>query len=124
MFFGQYDLEHIVIIDVFKRLRRHAVHRKCNSRRHFVAGSSTFRRRVVGTSHKDIMTEILNIIVSPAAGSPGKFDAHLDGGRYLVTSTSPLIDACRILIEHGCDPETKVAMRHLGRDYDAIWGRV
>ena len=67
------------------------------------------------------MTEVLHIIVAPAGG--GRLDAFIDG-RYQLTSTSPLIDRCRILIERGIDPETPVAMRHAGSDYDAVWGRV
>src|SRR5262245_46075850 len=66
------------------------------------------------------MTEII-VIVSPAGS--GRFDAFIDG-RYQLTSPSPLIDTCRILIERGIDLDTRIAMRHAGRDYDAVWGRL
>jgi hypothetical protein len=65
----------------------------------------------------------LTIIVVVTPASSGRFDAHIDG-RYILTSPSPLIDVARILIERGTDPDTPIAMRHAGRDFDAVWGRL
>src|SRR5262249_23146743 len=66
------------------------------------------------------MTEV-HIIVSPAG--KGRFDAFVDGV-YQLTSTSPFIDVCRVLIARGIDPETPATMRHAGSSHDAVWGRV
>jgi hypothetical protein len=69
------------------------------------------------------MVKTITVIVSPTADNPGRFDASLDG-RYLVTSSSPFIDACRILIEQGADPDAQAVMRHAGSDVDAMHGRL
>jgi hypothetical protein len=51
------------------------------------------------------------LVVDPAPS--GKFTARL-GGRTLCTSTKPFLDAARVLLAEGIDPETVLHMRHLG----------
>src|SRR5262245_51296220 len=63
------------------------------------------------------------IIITVAPAGKGRFDAFVDN-QYQLTSTSPFIDVCRVLIAHGVDPETPAAMRHVGSDHDALRGRV
>jgi len=53
----------------------------------------------------------------------GVYDARCDG-RYLVTSTCPFIDGCRVLVAWGYDPEANVVMRRVGSDVDALRGRL
>jgi hypothetical protein len=62
------------------------------------------------------------VIIASPAGS-GRFDAYIDG-RYVVTSASPFIDACRVLVAQGADPDMVVVMRHAGSDVDALRGRL
>jgi hypothetical protein len=61
------------------------------------------------------------IIIKPA--SPGKFEAY-EGDRLLCVSRQPLLDAARVLLAEGADPDTPIAMRHVGADYDALTSTV
>jgi hypothetical protein len=54
---------------------------------------------------------ILELVVAPAGA--GKFTARLDG-RELCVSTKPFLDAARVLMVEGVDPETVLQMRHEG----------
>jgi hypothetical protein len=45
----------------------------------------------------------------------GRYDAHVDD-RYLLTSASPFLDAARLLLEQGYDPNLRLQMRRPGRD--------
>jgi hypothetical protein len=56
---------------------------------------------------------ILAIVVAPA--SAGKFTARLDG-RELCCSTKPFLDAARVLLAEGVDPDTVIQMVHLGNN--------
>ena len=49
----------------------------------------------------------------------GKFVAALDG-RQLCVSRQPLLDAARVLLAEGVDPETPIATRHAGAGFDAM----
>jgi hypothetical protein len=49
----------------------------------------------------------------------GRFEAHLDG-RLICISRQPLLDTARILITEGIDPETPIATKHAGAEYDAM----
>jgi hypothetical protein len=43
------------------------------------------------------------------------------GGRVLVeTSSTPFLDAARVLAGEGGDPATRIVMRHEGQSYDAL----
>ena len=42
----------------------------------------------------------------------------------LCTSREPLLDASRILLAEGVDPETPIATRHAGADFDAMMSTV
>jgi hypothetical protein len=54
---------------------------------------------------------------------PGRYDAAV--GRTLVTSsTTPLLDAARVLAAEGVPPDTRLAMRHAGADHDALTSTV
>ena len=63
------------------------------------------------------------ITVRERGDRPGLYDARCDG-RYLVTSTCPFIDGCRVLLAWGYDPEANVVMRHIGSDTAALRGRI
>ena len=45
--------------------------------------------------------------------------ATLDG-RQLCISRQPLLDASRVLLAKGIDPETPIVTRHAGADFDAM----
>ena len=53
----------------------------------------------------------------------GKFVVTLDG-RQLCISREPLIAAARALLADGIDPETPIATRHAGSDFDAMTSTV
>jgi hypothetical protein len=53
------------------------------------------------------------IIITAASAGRGRFDASVEG-RYLVTSTSPLADAARVLAAQGSDPSTPIGLMHEG----------
>ena len=70
---------------------------------------------------------MLHIIISPAYVEGkrlhGRFVATL-AGRQLCTSREPLLAASRILLAEGVDPETPIAARHAGADFDAMMSTV
>ena len=63
------------------------------------------------------------IVISPAHRRGericGQFVASLDG-RRLCVSPEPLLASARVLLAEGIDPETPVAIRHAGADFDAM----
>ena len=70
----------------------------------------------------------LTINISPAFDGQGVrrhglFFADLDG-RQLCISRQPLLDAARVLLAEGVDPETPIATRHAGADFDAMTSTV
>ncbi|WP_395713528.1 hypothetical protein [Reyranella sp.] len=63
----------------------------------------------------------LRIIVVPCPSRPGAFTGRLEDGSLVVTSSrQPLVDSARELLAHGFDPETPLAMRHVGKSYDSF----
>ena len=54
---------------------------------------------------------------------PGLFLADLDG-RQLCNSRQPLLDASRVLLAEGVNPETPIASRHAGSGFDAMTSTV
>ena len=56
-------------------------------------------------------------------GFAGRFEARLDG-RLLCRSRQPLLDAARILLAEGCDPDERIVMRHAGSTVDALSAKV
>jgi hypothetical protein len=77
----------------------------------------------------------LLLIVSPVFEADGRrassgrgllFDARLEGEeRVLVRRThQPLLDACRVLVAEGVDPKTRIVMRHVGSQTDALITKV
>jgi hypothetical protein len=54
----------------------------------------------------------------------GRFSASSDGGVLVETSSTPLLDAARVLAGEGGDPATRIMMRHQGKDYDALTSTV
>jgi hypothetical protein len=77
----------------------------------------------------------LVLIASPSLetdgrqGSSGRgllFDACLEGGdRVLVRRThQPFLDACRVLVDDGVDPTTRIVMRHAGSHTDSLIAKV
>jgi hypothetical protein len=51
------------------------------------------------------------------------FEARIDG-RLICTSRQPLLDAARVLLAEGLDPETYLVMRHLGSAHDSLSGSI
>jgi hypothetical protein len=68
----------------------------------------------------------LTIIVSPCPPAPypkkwaGLFEARFNGRVLVAGSRQPLLDAARVLVSEGHDPETTITMRHAGSDHDAL----
>jgi hypothetical protein len=48
------------------------------------------------------------------------FDGTIDGRHIVSGSNQPLLSACRALLAEGIDPATRIAMRHAGREHDAL----
>jgi hypothetical protein len=57
------------------------------------------------------------LAVSPTRA--GMFEARIDG-RLICTSRQPLLDAARVLLAEGFDPDTYLVMRHLGSADDSL----
>ena len=53
----------------------------------------------------------------------GRFEARLVG-HLLCLSSEPLLAGSRILLAQGVDPETPIAARHAGADFDAMMSTV
>jgi hypothetical protein len=70
---------------------------------------------------------MLHIIISSAdvegTRIHGRFVATL-AGRQLCTSREPLLGASRILLAGGVDPETPIAAKHVGADFDTMMSTV
>jgi hypothetical protein len=58
----------------------------------------------------------LVLIVSPIKTAPGRFQARLSSTDELLVGSSrqPFLDAARLLIERGHDPNTAGVMKHAG----------
>jgi hypothetical protein len=54
----------------------------------------------------------------------GRFRATLADGTPLLTSRIPLLDAARILLRRGVDPQTRLTMRHAGSTTNALTSTV
>jgi hypothetical protein len=67
-------------------------------------------------AHDDIV-----LTVSERESRNGIFDVHIEQ-RYLLSSGSPFIDACRHLLVRGHDPNASIVMRHAGSTDDALRG--
>lgn len=59
----------------------------------------------------------ITVIVKPSGAAT--FEASVDD-EVLGVSESPFVMAGRILAERGADPKTRIVMRHLGTDHDAL----
>jgi hypothetical protein len=57
------------------------------------------------------------LTVSPTRA--GMFEALIDG-RPICTSRQPLLDAARVLLAEGFDPDTYLVMRHVGSADDSL----
>jgi hypothetical protein len=67
----------------------------------------------------------LNIVVRPAPGQPGVFEARLDSEPdVLCVSREPLFDAARVLMALGHDPRSILRMRHFGKSEVALTARL
>ena len=62
----------------------------------------------------------MRIIVTETTQRHGKFNAHLEGGTHLTTSTQPFFDSARELLRRGYHPNTPIAMRHHGSATDSL----
>ncbi len=62
---------------------------------------------------------MIEILVSPCSPAPypkrwaGLFEARV-GDRLVCTSRQPLLDAARVLVAEGLDPDSVIVMRHAG----------
>jgi hypothetical protein len=61
------------------------------------------------------------LTVSPARA--GVFEARIEG-RLICTSRQPLLDAARVLLAEGFDPDTYLVMRHFGSADDSLSARI
>jgi hypothetical protein len=66
---------------------------------------------------------MITITVSPMRKYPGKFEARCDG-RLLCGSHQPFVDAARVLVAEGRDPNELLVMRHEGSAIDALTARL
>jgi hypothetical protein len=48
------------------------------------------------------------------------FEGAIDGRHIVTGSNQPLLSACRALLAEGVDPAATIAMRHAGREHDAL----
>jgi hypothetical protein len=48
------------------------------------------------------------------------FDAYVEGDKIVSRSTTPFLDACRVMLKEGCPSSIPVIMRHMGSDHDAL----
>ena len=69
------------------------------------------------------------LIVSPSVNPDGRkassnrgqpFDGYVDGRRIVSRSTQPFLDAARLLVAQGVDPNEEFVMRHPGPEHDAL----
>jgi hypothetical protein len=60
---------------------------------------------------------MLIIVVKPIGS--GRFEAILDD-RILCQSTTPFLSAARVLEAEGIPKNTKIIMRHIGQNHDAL----
>jgi hypothetical protein len=68
------------------------------------------------------MVDPIIIVIAPVGR--GRFRASF-GSRVLVeASSTPFLDAARVLAGEGVDPATRIVMRHEGKDYDALTSTV
>jgi hypothetical protein len=67
------------------------------------------------------MADDIVLTVSEREKRDGIFDCYHDG-RYLLSSGSPFLDGCRLLLTQGCNPSACVVMRHAGCNDDALRG--
>jgi hypothetical protein len=66
---------------------------------------------------------IITVIVTPA--DAGRFDAAtLDGAPLLAGSRQPFLEAARVLLARGADPDTTLIMRHTGSATVALRGKL
>jgi len=60
-----------------------------------------------------------------AYGKRGPLFEGYIGDRLVVSGTTqPLLDAARVLLAEGTDPQTRLAMRHQGASHDALAGKI
>jgi hypothetical protein len=64
------------------------------------------------------------VVILVASVGRGRFCASLDGRVLVSSTTTPLLDAARVLTGEGVDPATRIVMRHVDKDYDALTSTV
>ena len=57
----------------------------------------------------NLMSWPMDIVLTIKEAGAGRYDAYADG-RYLLTSTQPLLDGARALLAQWCDPATMLTM--------------
>ncbi|MGY3131994.1 hypothetical protein ACVWZM_002676 [Bradyrhizobium sp. USDA 4501] len=69
--------------------------------------------------------DAITIIVEEKKPRHGRFVATLvDGSVILPSSRQPPLDAARVLLARGCDPEQRLVMRHRGSSINAMSGKI
>jgi len=69
--------------------------------------------------------DAVTIIVEEKKPRHGRFVTMLaDGSVILPSSRQPLLDAARVLLALGCDPEQRLVMRHQGSSINAMSGKI
>jgi hypothetical protein len=64
----------------------------------------------------------ISIVVAPVGR--GRFRASFDRRVLVEGSSTPFLDAARVLAGEGVDPGTRIVMRPEGKDYDALTSTV
>jgi hypothetical protein len=81
-----------------------------------IAGGRNEAERAIGACRPR-----LAIVVVPIKGKAAHFEAWLEGGVLLISaSRQPFVDAARVLIALGSDPNAVLVMRHAGSDAIAL----
>jgi hypothetical protein len=60
------------------------------------------------------------VVIKVAPVARGRFRASFDGRVLVEASSTPFLDAARVLAGEGVDPATRIVMRHEGQSYDAL----
>jgi hypothetical protein len=81
-------------------------------------------RLIAQTQDKAADTAVRPVVILIATVGRGRFRASFDGRVLVEASSTPFLDAARVLAGEGVDPATRIVMRHEGKDYDALTSTV
>jgi hypothetical protein len=69
-------------------------------------------------------TAVRPVVILVATVGRGRFRASFAGRVLVEASSTPFLDAARVLAGEGVDPATRIVMRHEGQSYDALTSTV